>query len=175
MALKMHRHFTIFCLVMVMLGLFASPTEAKYKGINPFCRTSDYRRMCNVMVRGATNWHDATRNAIQSALRASMVLQKLTPQLDQALEGVDPATKAETVSTCKDIFDGAVDNMKQALVYFDTNDMGGLNSYLSAAVGIDDCQDAFKQAGAALPPAVTKISNNLAMQVSNCLAVTQQT
>lgn len=127
------------------------------------------------MVRGATNWHDATRNAIQSALRAATILQKLTPQLDQALEGVDQATKADTVATCKDTFDGAVDNMKQALVYFDTNDIGGLNTYLSAAVGIDDCTDAMKQAGAAFPPAVTKISNNLAMQVSNCLAVTQQT
>lgn len=171
----MHRHFTIFCLAMVMLSLFASPTEAKYKGINPFCQKSDYRRICNIMVGGATNWHDATRNAIQSALRAATVLQKLTPQLDQALEGVDPASRDDAVSTCKDIFDGTVDNMKQALVFFDTNDIGGLNSYLSAAIGIDDCQDAFKQAGAALPPAVTKISNNLSMQVANCLAVTQQT
>ncbi|XP_074323702.1 uncharacterized protein LOC141660613 [Apium graveolens] len=175
MALKMQRHFAIFCLAMLMLGLFASPTEAKFKGINPFCRTSDYRRICNIMVGGATNWHDATRNGIQSALRAAMVLQKLTPQLDQALVGVDQASKADAVSTCKEIFDGAVDNMKQALVYFDTDDIGGLNSYLSAAIGIDDCQEAFKQAGAELPPAVTKISNNLSMQVGNCLAITQQT
>ena len=159
----------------MMLGLFASPAEAKYKGINPFCRTSDYRRICNMMVRGATNWHDASRNAIESGLRAATLLQKLTPQLDQALEGIDPSTKADTVSTCKDTFDSAADNMKQALVFFDTNDVGGLNSYLSATISISDCQDAFKEAGADLPSSVAKVSNNLAMQVSNCLAVIQQT
>lgn len=174
MASKMHQLFPILCLAMVMLGLFASPTEAKFKGINPFCRTSDFRRVCNVMVAGATNLHDATKNALQSAHRAGTVLQKTLPEIEQGLEGVDASTKDDTVSTCKDTFDAVVDNVKQALQYFEANDIASVNTYLSAATSVTDCQDAFKEVGAEFPPNVAKLTKNVDMQISNCLAVTQQ-
>lgn len=157
-----------------MLGFFASTIEAKALGINPFCRTSDYRRICNIMVRGADNWHDATRNAIQSSLEVATTLQTLTPLLDTALGRVPAKSKDSTTSTCKETFDDTVDNLKQCLKFLDNNDTGSLNIHLSAAVSVTDCQDAFQEFGAALPPRVAKIAEDLSKHVSNCLAVSQQ-
>lgn len=156
-----------------MLGPFSSTTEAKV--VNQFCRTSDYKRICNTMVKGAKNWHEATRNAIESSIQVATGLQKLTPLLDTALVRVPANSKASTTTTCKETFDDTVDTLNQCLKYLDNNDTGSLNIHLSAAVHISDCQDAFDEFGASLPPRVSKIAANLSKQVSNCLAVSEQT
>ncbi|KAL8106340.1 hypothetical protein AgCh_029935 [Apium graveolens] len=96
-----------------MLGHFASTTEAKV--VNKFCRTSDYKRICNTIVRGAKNWHEATRNAIESSIQVATV------------------------------------------------------------VHISDCQDVFEEFGASLSPIISKIAADLSKQVSNSLAVSEQT
>lgn len=165
---------TLVLTLLVLLALNAQNAEAKYKGINQFCRTCDYRRLCNTMVHGATNWHDATRNAVEATLKVATMLRNMHPLLDNALNNVPPKSKADVLATCKDNFDSEVDNLKQALVFIENNDAGSLNSYLSAAISITDCTEAFNQFGAAMPPIVAKTSDMLTKQVSNCLAVSQQ-
>lgn len=65
--------------------------------------------------------------------------------------------------------------LKQCLECLDNNDTGSLNMHLSAALQISDCQDAFEEFGASLPPRVAKCAEKLSRQVSNCLAVSEQT
>ncbi|KAK1381500.1 Pectinesterase inhibitor-like [Heracleum sosnowskyi] len=181
MASIMYQNLTVACLAIAMLGLFASTTEAKAVsvnqkvGLNRFCRTSDYKRVCNTMVKDAKNWHDATRNAIQSSLQVATGLQGMSPLLDSALARVSANSKASTTITCKETFDDTVDSLKQCLKFLDNNDTGSLNAHLSAAVHISDCQDAFEEFGASLPPRVSKTAEILSRQVSNCLAVSEQT
>lgn len=168
----MYQPLSLVCMGILILCLLGQTTEAK--GINPFCRTSDDKGLCNTMVLGAKNLHQATKKSVQSALTEATALQKLLPLIDQALAGLAPDSKASALSTCRDNFDGAVDSLKEALDFIDKNDMGGLNSYLSAAENLGDCTDAFEQFGHVLPPDVAKNMDTLTKQVSNCLAVSQQ-
>lgn len=169
----MYQHLARVWLVMAMIGLFASATEAF--GNNRFCKTSDYKQICNLMVKDANNWHDATRNAIQSSIDVAVTLQKMTPTLDKALGRLSGNSKDSTTSTCKETFDNTVDDLKQCLKFLDNNDTASLNIHLSAATSVTDCQDAFQESGAELPPRVAKITEELSKYVSNCLAVSEQT
>lgn len=142
--------------------------------INPFCRTSDDKRLCTKMVVGAKDLRQATKNAVKSAIVQASSLEKLLPQVDTALTDLAPDSKESALSTCKDNFDAAVDNLKEALGFIDNNDVGALNSYLSASESLDDCVDAFNQFGHPVPPDVLHNMDALRNAVSNTLAVSQQ-
>lgn len=168
----MCKGISLVLMAIVVMGL-SQLGDAK-KQINPLCKTSDDKLLCTKMVLGAKDIRQATKNAVKYAVIQASILQKLLPQVDTALSGLAPDSKASAVATCKDNFDAAADNLKEALGFIEKNDVGALNSYLSASLSLDDCVDAFKQFGHPIPPAVVKNMDALTKAVSNTLAVSQQ-
>lgn len=156
-----------------ILLFLAGSTEARFKGINEFCRTSDTRLLCTAMVQGAANWHDAVLNAINSALHVADQMDKMIPAVEPTLVELPLISRKSTVESCKDNFDSAVDNLKRALKFLEQNDKGSLNIYLSA-VSTTDCVDAFQQFRTPFPAAIGKVAKQLDKQISVCLAVSQQ-
>ncbi|KAK1403286.1 PMEI domain-containing protein [Heracleum sosnowskyi] len=139
--------------------------------VNEFCRTADHKELCTRMVRGATNLHDATKNAVESALNIALKLQQMYTMLEPALKNVPPKTKKSVLETCRQNFDNIVDDLKTGLDYIDKNDLPSLNVHLSAVTS-SDCSDAFD--GALMPRPVADRITMMTDAADNCLAVSEQ-
>ena len=157
----------------LLLLLSAQSTDARFRGINQFCRTSDHRLLCTAMVNGAQNWHEAVFNAIHSTLAIATRMKRLLPTVGPALTDLPVESRDSTLQACQSNFGDAVDNLMQALTFLEAKDTGSLNSYLSA-VSISDCLDGFDMLGASFPSPVAKIARLMNRQVNECLAVSQQ-
>ncbi|KAM7468664.1 hypothetical protein LguiB_016226 [Lonicera macranthoides] len=141
--------------------------------INEFCKTADEKVLCTSMVKGAKTWHDAVFNAIQSSLATADQLEKMLPKIEPELIRLPLISRKSTVESCKDNFDSAVDDLKEALDFLEANDKGSLNIHLSA-VSVTDCIDSFEQFKTPFPSGIDKVVRQLDMQISVCLAVSQQ-
>ena len=172
MASKRYQSFSLVFLAMVTLILTQS-AEARFRGINQFCKTSDYRALCTRMVHGAASLREATANAIHSALGLATQMQSMIHLIEPTLVDLPPQSKDSIIQTCKENFDSSVDNLNQALQYLSAGDSNSMNSYLSA-VTTSDCSDGFQQLGALIPDKLAKIVGLLDREVSNCLAVSLQ-
>ncbi|KAL6577899.1 hypothetical protein OROMI_010227 [Orobanche minor] len=158
---------------LLLLGAARSPqAEArKFLGVNPFCRTASYRRICNQMVNGASSWRDASANAMISTRELAKRVRGLVPLLKPAIEHLEPITRDAIMATCVDNFDGIVDDLEVSLQALQANDLGTARSHLSGALR-SDCKDAMKEFGADFP--LNKYSRHLTIKVDNCLAVLMQ-
>lgn len=139
--------------------------------VNEFCRTADHKDLCTRMVRGATNLHDATRNAVDSALNIALKLQQMYPMLEPALNNLPPKTKQSVLDTCRDNFDNIVDDLKKGIEFVDKNDLPSLNVHLSALTS-SDCSDAFD--GSLMPQPIADRITMMTQAADNCLAVSEQ-
>ncbi|GER51539.1 plant invertase/pectin methylesterase inhibitor [Striga asiatica] len=146
-------------------------TEARFAGVNPFCRTSNYRRICTRMVNGASTQTDASVNAMQSALDLARRVRALVPLLRPAVAGLSPATQESILATCAEDFEGIADDLAVSIEALAANDVGTARSHLSGALR-SDCKDAMKEFGAEFP--LNKFARHLSLQVDNCLAVLMQ-
>lgn len=150
----------------------SSPGPLGFQGpVNEFCRTADHKELCTRMVRGATNLHDATRNAVESALNIALKLQQMYPMLEPALKNLPPKTKNSVLDTCRQNFDTIVDDLKTGIDYVDKNDLASLNVHLSAVTS-SDCSDAFD--GSLMPQPVADRITMMTQAADNCLAVSEQ-
>lgn len=124
-----------------------------------------------MMVKNATNWHDASVNAIATTLHVAQRIQSLTPLLKPEITLLEPQTQESIMSTCQDDFDGIVDDLQTAIEAINSKDIGTVRTMLSAAYS-SDCSDALKQFGVQCP--FSKAIEILQKEVDNCLAVVQQ-
>ncbi|KAK2977475.1 hypothetical protein RJ640_016103 [Escallonia rubra] len=173
MAFKRYHTLSLAFVTTVALLLLANRAEARFRGINSFCTTADQRLLCTRMVHGATNWHDAVANAINTSLELATTVKSMLPRIGPLLTDLTPESRDSTIQTCAENFDSAVDNLKEALTYLNAGDKGSLNTYLSS-VTISDCMDAFDQFSAPFPDILSKAARILDRQVNNILAVSQQ-
>ncbi|GFP97481.1 hypothetical protein PHJA_001892200 [Phtheirospermum japonicum] len=173
MAANKLRYLYLATAALVLLGAAQSPqAEArKFIGVNPFCRTATYRRICTQMVNGASSWRDASANAMISARELATRVRDLVPLLKPAVAHLEPITQESIIKTCNDDFEGIVDDLEVSLQALQAGDIGTVRSHLSGALR-SDCKDAMKEFGADFP--LTKYASHLTIKVDNCLAVVMQ-
>lgn len=161
--------------LVLLIGAAQSPRAAarSFINVNPFCRTANYRRVCNQMVRGATTWSEASANAMDSTRELATRLKGLVPLLKPSIAHLKPITQDSIMKTCVENFDGIVDDMEVSLQAVQAGDMGTARSHLSAAFRTD-CKDAMKESGAPFPVNLNKYSKHLNIHVDNCFAVLLQ-
>ncbi|XP_051144180.1 uncharacterized protein LOC127260492 [Andrographis paniculata] len=167
------------CLVGVALIVAAMGFQAaegrSYEGVNPFCRTASYRKLCTDMVKGAGNWHEASANAMQSALELAKKLKGMAPQpqkLPETVPARDPAAQRNQVmEICKDNLDGVVDDLESSLEALRSDDVGTVRSHLSGALRTD-CQDAMRESKMDFP--FSRYLGTMKANIDNCLAVVMQ-
>lgn len=169
---KNYISFSLIFLVSVTLCLVGT-TEARFRGVNAYCRTSDYKQLCTRMVHGATTLDQATESAILSTLDlAKKWTPRLSSQLAPALIRLLPISQKSILETCKENFENVLENLEEALHHLKAGDKDSVNTKLSAS-SFSDCTDAFQESGLNNTPLST-VARLLARHVSNCLAVSQQ-
>ncbi|KAL7149141.1 hypothetical protein ABFS83_05G019600 [Erythranthe nasuta] len=174
MAPKKFNYLFAAAAALILLGAAWIPLQAearRFVGVNRFCHTASYRRICTQMVNGASDWRDASNNAMLATLDLARRLKDLVPILKPALSHLDPATVEEIMKTCDNDFYNVVDDLEVSLQAFKTNDIGAVAAHLSAALRTD-CQEAMKAAGPEFP--LNKYAGHLTRRVDNCLAVILQ-
>ncbi|GFY91399.1 hypothetical protein Acr_07g0015950 [Actinidia rufa] len=146
MAAGNHLTFSLLFVAAVVVGLFfAGGAEARFKGINPWCLTADYRFLCTKMVKGATTQEAAITNAILATLDATTLM---VPKVEVLMQAV---THLPEVS--------------------DDNSM--LDRIDTADSSISDCVAAVKEMGGNMG-SLAKTSRFLYRYVSNAMAVATQ-
>ncbi|KAL1539340.1 hypothetical protein AAHA92_27969 [Salvia divinorum] len=164
----------IFIAAAALLLLLGSQAEArKFVGVNPFCRTASYRRICTQMVSGAVNQHDASVNAIKSTIALAARLKVMVPTIEPAMQHLAPVSRDSIKKTCVSNFDSIVENLDVGLRAFQDGDVSTTTSYLSAAA-VGDCVDAMQEFGIGADLPLSKYSARLTQRVDNCLAVILQ-
>ncbi|XP_052187745.1 uncharacterized protein LOC127798311 [Diospyros lotus] len=155
--------------------LLAGGADAKFKGINNWCKTADYRQLCTDMVKAAETQDEALANAVQSTYDATVRVLPLVDALGTELTNLQGETKTSVIDTCKSSFDDALDNLKEALTYMAAKDMHTAIDRIQTAEGhYYDCSDAIKQMGGNAE-SLSKASKVLYKYGSNCMAVATQT
>ncbi|KAA8533186.1 hypothetical protein F0562_033281 [Nyssa sinensis] len=138
--------------------LFAGGAEARFRGISPYCKTADYKLLCNAMVKGAKNLNQATENSIRSTLKVALHLNSMLKTIKPAISFLTPVTRDSIIETCHSNFADFVDELTGALADLKGKDIGSLMTKLSACT-MSDCTDSFQQFDARFP--LTKTTNAL--------------
>ncbi|KAL3636369.1 hypothetical protein CASFOL_020916 [Castilleja foliolosa] len=167
------RYLYLATAAIILLGAAQIPqAEARsFIGVNPFCRTANYRLICTKMVNGASSLRDATANAMISAHVLATRVRGLVPLLKPAVAHLQPISQESIIATCTEDFDAIVDDLEVSLQALQAGDIGTARSHLSGALR-SDCKDAMKQFGVDFP--LNKYATHLKIQVDNCLAVMMQ-
>ncbi|KAI3452697.1 hypothetical protein Pfo_009361 [Paulownia fortunei] len=173
MAPKKFNYLFVAAATLLLLGAAQShlAEASKFVGVNPFCRTASYRRICTQMVKGAVNWHDASVNAMKTTLELAKRIKDLVPLVKPAIDHLEPKSRDSIMKTCNEDFDGIVDDIEVSLQALEADDIGTVRSHLSGAL-TSDCADALKEFGADFP--LSKFAGHLTRNVDNCLAVVMQ-
>ncbi|KAL3835591.1 hypothetical protein ACJIZ3_010327 [Penstemon smallii] len=162
MDLKNSTSLFVTATALLLLAAAYGPTTADARafiGVNPFCRTADYRRICTKMVNGATTLALAQR------------VQAMVPLLKPVISHLEPQSQESIMSTCNEDFDSRIDDLQESLKALEINDIGTVRTRLSAAFS-SDCMEELSQFGVECP--FFKIVEFLQKEVDNCLAVVQQ-
>ncbi|KAL3511318.1 hypothetical protein ACH5RR_030719 [Cinchona calisaya] len=165
--------FSLLLLAIVTLFFISQNANGSGQiGVNQFCKTSNNKQLCNRMVNGATNLHDASVNAIKVAIYVANKIKTLTPIVVEAASNLDENLKKQIVDGCVESFSDTIDDLNLSLDLFNKGDMGGVGTRLSAAFD-SQCMDSLKEQGVAVP-SLLKINDNFAKIVDNTLAVVFQ-
>ncbi|CAA3006997.1 pectinesterase inhibitor-like [Olea europaea subsp. europaea] len=171
MASKKFNSFS-FLLLTIMASVFVQSVVATRIQVSPFCRTARRRRaLCNTMINGATNWHDAIGNAINSTVSVAKELQSRNELIAPAVANLSPAAKKSLQGTCKESFQTVIDMLEEGQVALAAGDIAKLQIKLSAALDTE-CDDELSNFGATFP--LANLSKQLTKKVSVCLAITAQ-
>ncbi|GFY88258.1 hypothetical protein Acr_06g0001980 [Actinidia rufa] len=175
MAADNHPTFSLFFVAAAVVSLlFAGGAEARFKGINPWCLTADYRFLCTKMVKGATTQEVAIANAVQATLNATTRMAPKLEGLVQAVAYLPELSKESVISTCRDSYDKVVENLNEALNFMKVNDdQSVLDRVDTAESSISDCLVALKEMGGNTE-SLAKTSRILYRYVSNAMAVATQ-
>ncbi|XP_057495914.1 uncharacterized protein LOC130780913 [Actinidia eriantha] len=175
MAAGNHLTFSLLFVAAVVVGLFfAGGAEARFKGINPWCLTADYRFLCTKMVKGATTQEAAIANAILATLDATTLMAPKLEVLMQAVTHLPEVSKEPVISTCRESYDKAVENLNEALNFMKVNDDHSMLDRIDTAdSSISDCVAAVKEMGGNMG-SLAKTSRFLYRYISNAMAVATQ-
>ncbi|KAL6969423.1 hypothetical protein U1Q18_029135 [Sarracenia purpurea var. burkii] len=177
MASRSHPSLSLTFTASAIVALFVvGGVEARFKGISPWCRTSDYKLLCTKMVNGATTKDAAIANAINSTLGVTLRTTPLLNGLAAVLSDLPNVTRDSVVTTCKDNYGTAVDNLGQALGLLNTGDQSTIVDRIQTAETLfSECTDAIKQMDpTAANSTLARTGNILFKFSSNCLAVATQ-
>ncbi|PIN21112.1 hypothetical protein CDL12_06195 [Handroanthus impetiginosus] len=165
----------LFLTSATLLLLFAaqcpSAEARKFIGVNPWCHTASYRRLCTRMVAGATTWQDASVNAMKSTLGLAKGLQGVVNLVKPAIASLSKTSQESIIATCIDDFEGIVDDLEKSLQSMKIQDIGTIRSRLSAALS-GDCEEALSEFHIQSP--ISRYAKLLHKEVDNCLAVLLQ-
>jgi len=130
-----------FLLLIIMASVFVESVVATRIQVSPFCRTARRTRiLCNSMINGATNWHDAIGNAINATLSQAKELQSKNELIAPAVANLSPAAKKSLQGTCEESFQNIIDMLQEGQDALAAGDIATLQTKLSAALDTE-CND----------------------------------
>ncbi|KAK9136685.1 hypothetical protein Sjap_007279 [Stephania japonica] len=143
--------------------------------IRKICSKTDYPEVCLTGIGPFLDGKDDPNSVIQMLVKSTRTLA-LTTQAKVKKISEDPSTDSFTarmLDACWGSYNDSVSSLDDAMKALQSNDVAGMNSYLSSAFSnFGICDDAFTEGGHGSP--VYDMDKQLEDLVSNCLAISSQ-
>lgn len=137
--------------------------------LDRICGSTDYPDLCFPAIIPAVKGGKADLHVVVgSAIKAVMAQTELAVATATKLLRNAPPKMASALGDCKSSYGDAMDNLKQAMDALKSNDIGTVNTMLSAAITYSgDCTDGLE--GQSSP--LVDFNKKLRHMTSNCLAI----
>ncbi|KAJ9154597.1 hypothetical protein P3X46_027917 [Hevea brasiliensis] len=149
------------------------PASSKSKTNNPnlkkICDQTDYASLCLSSITPYFNGKTDTVSVLQMAINATVQQTKLAISAAEKLATASntPDETASTLSDCKQNYEDALDDLQSAQDAIPENDIGTINTMLSAAITeYGTCNDEFSG-----PNPMANYGDKLTKMNSNCLVI----
>nr|GMD15058.1 pectinesterase inhibitor-like [Ipomoea batatas] len=170
MASSLSRNLMIFAVAAAAV-IYTAAGSRKVYDASKYCQTADDKKLCEQMVAGAQNLHDASEKAILATKQYAKKIEGESTAVDSAVKDLPPKTKKSIVDTCKESYKRAVSDLDRSLKALLDNDKGTLMTHLSAALD-SDCEDAVNEFGVKFP--LQHDMKRYDAELDNALAVVTQ-
>ncbi|XP_073129720.1 uncharacterized protein [Henckelia pumila] len=141
--------------------------------VEKICESTDHPSLCVATVSPLLKGENIdVKSVLEVAIKASSTFTQFVLSVAKKL-AEKPGTPPEMQSIlndCKDSYDTALSNFEETITAFSQNDIGTMNSMLSAVMTfVGDCEDSFDGLGIESP--LMDYSDKLTNMTSNCLAI----
>ncbi|KZV47719.1 hypothetical protein F511_19432 [Dorcoceras hygrometricum] len=141
--------------------------------VEKICESTDHPALCIATVAPLLNGKNVdVKSVLEVAMKAGSSFTEFVLSFATKLAekpGTPPEMKS-ILSDCKDSFDTALSNFEESITALSQDDIGTMNSMLSAVMTfVGDCEDSFDGMGMDSP--FMAYSDKLTNMTSNCLAI----
>ncbi|KAK1436127.1 hypothetical protein QVD17_01903 [Tagetes erecta] len=146
--------------VLVVMMMTASNADPQY---SPFCQYARLKPLCNIMVRGATEYNEALKNAFRLTLvlnRRNTIL--LIPVITSLAKKADPSSSTNILKTCQEKLEDIKSYVKDLIAAVDENNKDMIEYYLRTGdITLRDCVDSITEVDIPEPPELSKLAKDV--------------
>ncbi|KAI3522480.1 hypothetical protein L1887_00289 [Cichorium endivia] len=128
-----------------------------------FCEFARLKPLCNNLVRNATNYHQALRNAF----RATLILNKrnsirLVPVVTSVVRNTNSPSRAKILKTCQQKITDVASYISDLLIAVDEDNKDLIEYYLrTGEITLRDCVESISEIDMAIPPELNKLAQDV--------------
>lgn len=146
--------------------------------VKKVCETTDHPSLCintvNPLLVDSKNNNVSLNSVLGASINATDDIAKaalLAAKKIAHFPGTPPEL-ASVLEVCEETYGTALDNFDKAKEAYDTQDIGTMNTMLSAVISnIEDCNTEFSSLNLPLPAPIAEFGDKLRNMTSNCLAI----
>ncbi|KAK1408337.1 hypothetical protein QVD17_40027 [Tagetes erecta] len=128
-----------------------------------FCQYAKLKPLCNKMVRGATNYKDALKNAFKQTLalnRRNTLL--IVPVVTPLVQKSDSPSAPEILKTCKEKVVDIASYVKDLIEAVDEDNKDMIEYYLRTGdITLRDCVESITEIELPVPPELAKVAKDV--------------
>lgn len=160
----MAKHGCLVATIMITMVVVMMMTTSKATPQNsPFCQFAKIKPLCNRMVRGATTYKDALKNALRLTLvlnrRSSM---RVLPIVSSLVPKTSSESSQNILKTCQEKVNDIAGYLKDLIAAVDEDNKDMLEYYLRTGdITLRDCVDSITECEVQLPPELSKLAKDV--------------
>lgn len=146
--------------------------------VKKVCETTDYPSLCvntvHPLLVNSENNNVSLNSILGASINATDDVAKVALLAAKKIAHFPgtPPELASVLEVCEETYQEALDNFDKAKEAYDTQDVGTMNTMLSAVISnIEDCNTEVSSLNIPLPAPVAEFGDKLRNMTSNCLAI----
>ncbi|KAL4592748.1 hypothetical protein LXL04_005752 [Taraxacum kok-saghyz] len=155
----MGKYLYIVATTIAMMVVMSHATTPDSK----FCEFARLKTLCNHLVRNATDYHQALKNAF----RATLILNKknsirLIPVVTSVVRNTNSPSKAKILKTCQQKITDVGSYLSDLILAVDDDEKDVIEYYLrTGEITLRDCVESISEIEMTIPPELTKLAQDV--------------
>ncbi|KAL8216617.1 hypothetical protein R6Q57_023454 [Mikania cordata] len=147
----------------ILVAMMITTTTNAIPQNSPFCQYARLKPLCNIMVRGATDYNDALKNAFRLTLvlnRRNSIL--LIPMITALAKKTKPPSSTNILKTCQEKLNDIRSYVKDLIAAVDEENKDMIEYYLRTGdITLRDCVDSITECDIPEPPELSKLAKDV--------------